>query len=167
MRIRIRDTRSGIRCLFDPWIWDPGWVKNQDPDPRSGSAMNNPDQSLETIFWVKILKFFDADSGSFLPWTRDPGWKKSGSGINIPEQKWRKRAPTVNRVNKKYSKTGKNSDMNSRISITLMRIRIQFFSFNADPDPASKIKADPYGSGSAIRYMDGCVCRLMKASAGG
>jgi hypothetical protein len=29
--------------------------------------MNNPDhisESLETIFWVKILKFFDADSGS-------------------------------------------------------------------------------------------------------
>jgi hypothetical protein len=24
---------SGIRCLFDPWIRDPGWVKNQDPDP--------------------------------------------------------------------------------------------------------------------------------------
>jgi hypothetical protein len=24
---------SGIRCLFDPWIWDPGWVKIQDPDP--------------------------------------------------------------------------------------------------------------------------------------
>jgi hypothetical protein len=23
---------SGIRCLFDPWIWDPGWVKNQCPD---------------------------------------------------------------------------------------------------------------------------------------
>jgi hypothetical protein len=22
---------SGIRCLFDPF--DPGWVKNQDPDP--------------------------------------------------------------------------------------------------------------------------------------
>jgi hypothetical protein len=18
---------------IDPWIWDPGWVKNQDPDP--------------------------------------------------------------------------------------------------------------------------------------
>jgi hypothetical protein len=35
--------------------------------------MNNPDhvsESLETIFWVKILKFFDAD----------PGWKKFGSG---------------------------------------------------------------------------------------
>jgi hypothetical protein len=29
--------------------------------------MNNPDhmsESLETIFWVKILKFFDADPGS-------------------------------------------------------------------------------------------------------
>ncbi len=38
--------------------------------------MNNPDhisQSLETIFWVKILKFFDADPGS--------GWKKFASGI--------------------------------------------------------------------------------------
>jgi hypothetical protein len=44
-----------------------GWVKNQDPDPGSGSGMNNPDhitESLETIFWVKILKFFDADPGS-------------------------------------------------------------------------------------------------------
>ncbi len=40
----------------------------------SGSGMNNADhisERLETIFWVKILKFFDAD----------PGWKKFGSGI--------------------------------------------------------------------------------------
>ena len=32
----------------------------------SGSGMNNPDhisQSLKTNFWVKILKFFDADPG--------------------------------------------------------------------------------------------------------
>jgi hypothetical protein len=38
--------------------------------------MNNPDhisENLETIFWVKILKFFDAD--------RDPGWKKFVSGM--------------------------------------------------------------------------------------
>jgi|LakMenEpi03Aug12_release.lakeMendotaPanAssembly.Ray.scaffolds.fasta_scaffold1576122_1 hypothetical protein len=37
--------------------------------------MNNPDHisgSLETIFWVKIIKFFDAD----------PGSEKFGSGIN-------------------------------------------------------------------------------------
>jgi hypothetical protein len=42
-----------------------GWVINQ--DPGSGSGINNPDhisESLETIFWVKIRKFFDADPGS-------------------------------------------------------------------------------------------------------
>jgi hypothetical protein len=39
-------------------------VKNQDQDPGSGYGMNNPNhisESLETIFGVKILKFFDAD----------------------------------------------------------------------------------------------------------
>jgi hypothetical protein len=30
-------------------------------------------QSLETIFWVKILTFFDT--------SRDPGWKKFGYGM--------------------------------------------------------------------------------------
>jgi hypothetical protein len=33
----------------------------------SGYGMNNSDhisESLETIFWVRILKFFDADPGS-------------------------------------------------------------------------------------------------------
>jgi hypothetical protein len=42
----------------------------------SGSGMNSVDhisESLETIFWVKILKFFDADLGS--------GMEKFGSGI--------------------------------------------------------------------------------------
>jgi hypothetical protein len=42
--------------------------------------MSNPDhisESLETIFWVKILKFFDPENA-------DPGWKKFGSGISIP-----------------------------------------------------------------------------------
>jgi hypothetical protein len=32
----------------------------------SGSGTNNPDhiyKNLETIFWVKILQFFDADPG--------------------------------------------------------------------------------------------------------
>jgi hypothetical protein len=45
-------------------IPDPGWVKIRIPGP----GMNNPDhvpESLETIFWVKILKFFDADPESF------------------------------------------------------------------------------------------------------
>jgi hypothetical protein len=34
---------------------------------KSESGMNNPhhiSESLETIFWVIILKFFDADPGS-------------------------------------------------------------------------------------------------------
>jgi hypothetical protein len=66
-------------------IWDPGWVKNQDPDPRSGSGMNNLDhisECLETIFWVKILKFFDADLGSRMEKIRicDPVF-----AINIPD----------------------------------------------------------------------------------
>jgi hypothetical protein len=52
---------SGIRCPFDPWIRS-----------GSGSGMNDRNhisESLETIFWVEILKFFYAD----------PGWKKFGS----------------------------------------------------------------------------------------
>jgi hypothetical protein len=60
-----------------------------DPDPGSGalltpgSGMNNHldhiSESLETIFWVKILKFFDANQG----------WKKLGSVIIIPDpQHW-------------------------------------------------------------------------------
>jgi hypothetical protein len=52
--------------------------KNHYPDPGSGSGMNNPDhisESLEAFFWVKILKFFDADPGSEMEkiWIRDPG----------------------------------------------------------------------------------------------
>jgi hypothetical protein len=68
-----------------------------DKKSRSGSRMNIPDhisESLETIFRVKILKFFDRTrirdpvSGIFL--TLDPGpgildRKKFGSGINIPD----------------------------------------------------------------------------------
>ncbi len=54
--------------------------------------MNIPDhisKGLETIFWVKMLKFFDAepDRGSGIFLTLDPGWKKFGSEIqvNIPD----------------------------------------------------------------------------------
>jgi hypothetical protein len=49
-------------------------------DPESGSGMNNPghiSESLEPIFWVKILEFFDVDPGA--------GMEKIGSGINIPD----------------------------------------------------------------------------------
>jgi hypothetical protein len=57
---------------FDPWI----------PDHIS--------DSLETIFGLKILKFFDVDADpvSFRSWIRDPGWKNSdpGSGNKITDQ---------------------------------------------------------------------------------
>jgi hypothetical protein len=48
-------------CLLTS-VADPGPL-----DPGSGSGMNNLDhssESLKTIFWVKMLKFFDADPGS-------------------------------------------------------------------------------------------------------
>jgi hypothetical protein len=50
----------------------------------SGSGMNNQDhisESLETIFWVNILKLFDTDPGSEMEKNWDPGWKIFGSGI--------------------------------------------------------------------------------------
>ena len=59
-------------------------LKNVANGARSGSGMNIPDhisESFETIFWVKILKFFDADAGSGIFLTRDPGWKRFESGI--------------------------------------------------------------------------------------
>jgi hypothetical protein len=52
-RIQVRDPMSF-------WSRDPGWVKKS----GSGSGMNDSDNislCLETIFWVKILKFCDAD----------------------------------------------------------------------------------------------------------
>jgi hypothetical protein len=56
----------------------------------SGSGMNNHriilPSAQKSFFWVKILKFFDADLGSgnrdgnnLDP--LDPGWRKVGSGI--------------------------------------------------------------------------------------
>jgi hypothetical protein len=48
--------------VADPDPWSGAFVT-----PGSGSGMNSPDhisESLETIFGVKILKFFDADPRS-------------------------------------------------------------------------------------------------------
>ncbi len=59
-----------IRDPVPFWPRDPGWVKKA----GFGSGMNNPDhisEGLNTIFWVKILKFFDADTGWKNP---DPGY---------------------------------------------------------------------------------------------
>jgi hypothetical protein len=52
--------------------------------------MNNPDhisESSETILWVKIFEFFDADPGSEMEKIRIRGGENSDpvSGINIPD----------------------------------------------------------------------------------
>jgi hypothetical protein len=67
---KIQCCGPGSGAFLTPGSWfeirDPGRVNSQDPYP-SGSWMNNPNhisESLEAIFWVKILKFFDADPGS-------------------------------------------------------------------------------------------------------
>jgi hypothetical protein len=65
---------SGIRCLFDPWIRDPGWVEVsiRIRDEQPGSYFL---ELRNHFFGVKTLKFFYAD----------PGWKKVGFEINIPD----------------------------------------------------------------------------------
>jgi hypothetical protein len=71
--------------------------------------MNNPDhisESLVKIFWVKILKFFDADTESRIFLTRDPGseirnffdpgsWIRDGK-IRIRNQDKHPRSATLN-----------------------------------------------------------------------
>jgi hypothetical protein len=50
---------------------------------RSGSGMNIPNhisEILDTIFWVKILKFFDADA--------DPGIFSTLDLGLLPRKKW-------------------------------------------------------------------------------
>jgi hypothetical protein len=52
-------------------------IRIQDEQPRSYF------RELRNYFWVKLLKFFDADPGSGI-WdgkNSDPEWKKLGSGI--------------------------------------------------------------------------------------
>jgi hypothetical protein len=67
---------AGLRIDFEIFFYSKNQYCGSDKKSGSGSGMNNPNlisESLETIFWVKILKFFDAD----------PGWKKYwyGSGM--------------------------------------------------------------------------------------
>jgi hypothetical protein len=64
-----------------------------------GSGMNNQDhisESLGTIFWVKILKFFDAD----------PGWKKFESGIREGKIRIRDEHPGSARLIGRYQCCG-------------------------------------------------------------
>jgi hypothetical protein len=65
----------------------------------SGSKMNNPDHissSLETIFWVKILKSFHEEPGSAMEKIRirDPGWKKHCPQHHLQSHKRKETATT-------------------------------------------------------------------------
>jgi hypothetical protein len=48
---------------FLPWIRDPGWVKSLDPDPDE-QPESYFSELKNNFFGVKILYFFDEDSGS-------------------------------------------------------------------------------------------------------
>jgi hypothetical protein len=50
-------------------------------DEQSGSCF--PER--RNNFWVKIIKFFDADPGSGMEKISDPELKKFGSGITDPD----------------------------------------------------------------------------------
>jgi hypothetical protein len=67
LRIRIRYPGSGAFLTPGSGIRDG--LKNQDPDPGSGTGMKNPDLFLSAqkpFFWIKILKFFEVDPGSWM-----------------------------------------------------------------------------------------------------
>jgi hypothetical protein len=66
----------------------PGSGMGEKSRSGSESGMNileHISESLETMFWVKILKFFDACSDPGSGNLFDPGWKKFGSEIHIPD----------------------------------------------------------------------------------
>ncbi len=66
--ISVANPRSGIQCLFDPWI----------RDEQPGSYF----RELRNNTWY-LNSFIRIRDGKKL--FRDPGWKKFGSGINIPD----------------------------------------------------------------------------------
>jgi hypothetical protein len=80
LRIRIRDP-----VLF--WPLDPGSGMGRKSASGSGIRDEQPGSYFlelqKPFFWVKILKFFDADPGSGMETVRirDPGWIIVGSGI--------------------------------------------------------------------------------------
>jgi hypothetical protein len=70
-----QDPGSGIGCLFDPWIRDPGWekvsIRIRDEQPGS--------------YFLELRNHFFAFLGfkylNSLMRIRDPGWRQFGSGI--------------------------------------------------------------------------------------
>ncbi len=61
---------------FDPWIWDPGWVESQHPDPgwTTRIIFSRASKPFFWLFWG--LKYWNS-----LMRIRDPGWRQIGSGM--------------------------------------------------------------------------------------
>ncbi len=78
LRIRIRDPGSGIGCLFDPWIRDPGWekvsIRIRDPGWPTRIIFFRALETIFLLFWG--LKYLNS-----LMRIRDPRWRQFGSGI--------------------------------------------------------------------------------------
>jgi hypothetical protein len=75
-----------IRIPLPFWPLDPGSGMGKKPGSRFG--MNNPDrisESIETIFWVKILEFFDADPVSGMEKIRMRDGKVADPGYPDPQ----------------------------------------------------------------------------------
>jgi hypothetical protein len=81
---------SGIRCLFDPWIRDPGWVKvririrDEQLESYFRELRNHGLKYLNSLMRIRDpgLKKFRCgirDGKKFR--ILDPGWEKFGSGI--------------------------------------------------------------------------------------
>ncbi len=135
-RIRVRSRSDTLRLITVLRIWIRNPVPFLTPGARmgkksgTGSGMNKMDhipiRELRKNFWVKILKFFDAD----------PGWKKFGSGIRIRNQhpgsyfcELRNKFFGLNYLNSlmqiriresflPWIQVGKNSDLGSGINIS-------------------------------------------------
>ncbi len=67
---------SGIRCLFDPWNRNTGWVKSQDSDPGYRSGMEKSrirvkshgsatlvGWTYEAVLWIRLGFNADPDPG--------------------------------------------------------------------------------------------------------
>jgi hypothetical protein len=80
-KIQYCESRSGIRCFFDPWIWDPDPRSGMEKNPDPGSGMNIPGLIFENIvpyhfFGLKkylnsMMEILNQDPGYCQPWIRD------------------------------------------------------------------------------------------------
>ncbi len=72
---------SGIRCLFDSWIRDPGWVETRKSASGSGMRDEQPGPYFLELRNHFFLGFLGLKYSNSLMRIRDPEWRQIGSGI--------------------------------------------------------------------------------------